>query len=124
MPNGLCTPFSRLADLLAWMQVVPRHLASVPRKFSVPSTDIIRLEPLERAARTYRWQLWLSEHRHRYLGMARTKLNTVGVKCSVSWLKQHCYHIPAFVRVCGIIIQSVGGFHTLSAAYSTTFYSR
>lgn len=47
------TLFSRLADSLAWLQAVPQHPASVPRKGSVPSTDITRLEPLESAAPTY-----------------------------------------------------------------------
>lgn len=49
------------------------------------------------------------------------KLNTVGVKCLISWLKHHCYHILEFVRKCGIIIQSVSGFHTPSGAYSRAF---
>lgn len=89
---------------------------------SIPSTGTARLEPLQSAAPTSLWQLWLFEHRQHHLGTARDKLNTVGVKCSISWLIQHGYH-SLNLSECGIITQSVGRFCTPPEAFSTAFYS-
>lgn len=124
MPNGLCTHSHPVfwADGFAWMQIVPQHSASLPGRVSVPSTDTTRLEPLESAAQTYWRQLWLFDNRHHYLATARSKLNTVGVKSSIFWLKQHCYHVPEFVLVLNHY-SSVSGFHTPSRTHSTVFYS-
>lgn len=84
-------------------------------KASVLSTGTARLEPLQTAAWTSLWQLWLFEHRqHYFFGTVRAKLNTIGVKCSISWLIQHCYHT---VWICqsveSLLKVSVGFVHYL-----------
>lgn len=115
------TLFSRLADLPAWVQVVPWHHDSKfqDSKASVPSTEKARLEPLQSAAWISSWQLRLFAQRQHYLGTARAKLNTAGGKCTTSWLIQHCLNLSE----CGTITQRVSSFCTPSEAYSTAFYS-